>query len=248
MLEIFNLHKSFNGLHILKNISFDIHKGEVLVILGPSGSGKSTILRCINGFENIESGTIKFNGEVITTSKTKWELVRQKIGMVFQNYDLFPHMNVFENISLGPILVQKKNKSEVLENSRKLLERVGLLNRGDFFPHQLSGGQKQRVAIARALIMEPEILLFDEVTASLDPEMSREVLELIFELAEKGTTMIIVTHEMPFAKAINDRVLFLDDGEILENNSNFFNNPETEKAKRFLDIFEFKSHKNEKSD
>lgn len=241
LLEVDGLNKYFDGFHALKDISFSVEKGEVVVILGPSGSGKSTLLRCINGLEEIQSGQIKLNGKVINEDSTRWHLIRQKIGMVFQSYDLFPHMTVCENILLGPLKAQKRDKREVMEKAEKLLDRVGLLDRKDSYPRQLSGGQKQRVAIVRALCMNPEIMLFDEVTASLDPEMVREVLDVMLELAKEGMTMIIVTHEMEFAKAVADRIIFIDEGEITEvaRAQEFFTAPKTEKAKSFLNIFNF---------
>lgn len=241
LLEVDGLNKYFDGFHALKDISFSVEKGEVVVILGPSGSGKSTLLRCINGLEEIQSGQIKLNGKVINEDSTRWHLIRQKIGMVFQSYDLFPHMTVCENILLGPLKAQRRNKREVMEQAEKLLDRVGLLDRKNSYPRQLSGGQKQRVAIVRALCMNPEIMLFDEVTASLDPEMVREVLDVMLELAKEGMTMIIVTHEMEFAKAVADRIIFIDEGEITEvaRAQEFFTAPKTEKAKSFLNIFNF---------
>jgi len=245
LLEVIGLNKYFDGFHVLKDISFSVEKGEVVVILGPSGSGKSTLLRCINGLEEIQSGQIKLNGEVINEDSTKWHLIRQKIGMVFQSYDLFPHMTVFENILLGPLKAQKRDKKEVARQAEELLDRVGLLDRKNFYPRQLSGGQRQRVAIVRALCMNPELMLFDEVTASLDPEMVREVLDVMLELAKEGMTMIIVTHEMEFAKAVADRIIFLDGGEITEvaEAQEFFTDPKTERAKNFLNIFNFKEYK-----
>lgn len=242
LLEIEHLYKSYdNNPPVLKDISFQIQKGEVIVILGPSGCGKSTLLRCLNGLEDFQAGNIKLDGESITRSKKDWPPIRQKIGMVFQSYDLFAHMTVMENILLGPIKVQKRNKEEASLQAEKLLERVGLSDKKDAYPRQLSGGQKQRVAIVRALCMNPEILLFDEVTAALDPEMVREVLDVILELAKAGTTMAIVTHEMKFAKAVADRILFIDQGEIIEENTPkaFFENPSTLRAKQFLNIFNF---------
>ncbi|MDF2655180.1 MAG: artM [Bacillota bacterium] len=242
LLEIKNLEKSFEGgTKVLKDFSFSVQTGEVVVILGPSGCGKSTLLRCINGLEPIQAGTILLDGQSITDGKTKWSQIRQKIGMVFQSYDLFPHMTVFENILLGPLKVQGRTREEAGIAGEKLLERVGLLEKKDAYPRQLSGGQKQRVAIVRALMMEPEIMLFDEVTAALDPEMVREVLDVILELARGGMTMLIVTHEMQFARAIADRILFLDEGQIVESAApeDFFGHPETERAQRFLNIFQF---------
>lgn len=241
LLEIHHLHKDYGNGAVLKDVSLDIHKGEVLVLIGPSGCGKSTFLRCMNGLEQIQSGEICLDGDVITDPKTKWSEVRQKIGMVFQSYELFPHMTVMNNILLGPLKVQKKEKKEAEKEAEQLLERVGLLDKKDAYPRQLSGGQKQRVAIVRALIMKPEILLFDEVTAALDPEMVREVLDVMLELAREGSTMVIVTHEMQFARAVADRIVFLDGGEIVEMAApeQFFTQPETERARRFLDTLSF---------
>lgn len=243
LLEIRNLNKDYGNGPVLNGVSLDVHKGEVIVLIGPSGCGKSTLLRCINGLEQIQSGEILLDGKLITTDKTDWKEVRQKVGMVFQSYDLFPHMTVIDNILLGPIKAQKRNKKDVQKEAEQLLDRVGLLEKKDAYPRQLSGGQKQRVAIVRALIMNPEIMLFDEVTAALDPEMVREVLDVMLELAKNGSTMIIVTHEMQFARAVADKVVFLDEGEIVEQNSpeNFFEQPETERAKKFLNTFKFEA-------
>lgn len=241
ILEIKNLKKSYDTHEILKGISFNVKKGEVVVIVGPSGCGKSTLLRCINGLEKIQDGEISLRGEVINGQNKNMHLVRQKIGMVFQSYDLFPHMTILDNILLGPLKAQNREKKEVIKEAEDLLKRVGLLDKRDAYPRQLSGGQKQRVAIVRALCMHPEVMLFDEVTAALDPEMVREVLDVMLELAREGSTMLIVTHEMQFARAIADRVIFLDNGEIVEENDpeTFFTNPETERARKFLNVFEF---------
>lgn len=241
VLEIHHLHKDYGNGPVLRDVSLDVHKGEVVVLIGPSGCGKSTFLRCMNGLESIQSGEILLDGNVISSNKTKWSDVRQKIGMVFQSYDLFPHMTVIDNILLGPTKVQKRNRREAEAEAEKLLERVGLLDRKDAYPRQLSGGQKQRVAIVRALIMKPEIMLFDEVTAALDPEMVREVLDVMLELAKSGSTMVIVTHEMQFARAVADRIVFLDGGEIMEMDTpdKFFTQPKTERARRFLNTFTF---------
>lgn len=241
VLEIRHLKKQYGNDAVLKDISLDIHQGEVVVIVGPSGCGKSTLLRCINGLEPIQAGDILLDGNVITGGKTQWSLIRQKIGMVFQNYDLFPHMTVIDNVLLGPTKVQGRNKQEAAEAAKKLLERVGLLDKTNSYPRQLSGGQKQRVAIVRALMMEPEMMLFDEITAALDPEMVREVLDVVLELAKGGMTMFIVTHEMQFARAIADRIVFIDSGEIVEsgNPEEFFTQPKTERARKFLNIFNF---------
>jgi len=245
LLQIKNLQKSYGETAVLKGISLDVHKGEVIVIIGPSGCGKSTLLRCMNGLESIQGGEIVFNGNVISGNKTDWQKVRQQIGMVFQSYDLFPNMTVLQNVILGPIKVQKRSKQDAIEAADKLLSRVGLLDKKDAYPRELSGGQKQRAAIVRSLILEPEIILFDEVTAALDPEMVREVLDVMLELAKGGSTMLIVTHEMQFAKAVADRILFIDEGKVTEEASpeEFFTNPKTERAKKFLNIFNFDEKK-----
>ena len=222
LLSVRKLHKEFDGNTILKSIDLDVNRGEVIVIIGPSGCGKSTFLRCLNGFSS----------------------VRQKIGMVFQSYDLFPHKTVLENILLAPVIVQKRKRAETEAEAMALLEKVGLADRKNDYPRQLSGGQKQRIAIVRALIMHPEVLLLDEITAALDPEMVHEVLQVVLNLAKNGSTMLIVTHEMTFAKAIADRVLFLEHGEIAEESRNpkaFFEMPGTERARQFLKSFEYES-------
>lgn len=242
LLELSNIVKEYKaGVPAINGVSLSVKKSEVVVILGPSGCGKSTLLRCINGLEEIKNGEIKLQNEVINKDKTKWHLIRQKIGMVFQSYELFEHMTVIENILLGPLKVQKRKKEEVEIQAKKLLERVGLLEKQNSYPRELSGGQKQRIAVVRALCMNPEIMLFDEVTAALDPEMVREVLDVMLELAKDGMTMLIVTHEMGFAKAVADRIIFMDSGEIVEENTpkEFFENPKTERAKKFLNIFNF---------
>jgi len=243
LLEIQNIRKFYDGNEILKNISFSVRKGEVIVILGPSGCGKSTLLRCINGLESVQEGKILLSGETISNRKKDMYLVRQKIGMVFQSYDLFPHLNVMRNILLGPIKAQGRSKDDVQAEAMQWLARVGLSDKADAFPRQLSGGQKQRVAIVRALCMHPEIMLFDEVTAALDPEMVREVLDVMMGLAKDGKTMLIVTHQMAFARAVADRVIFMDSGEIVEQAApgQFFGNPQTQRAKAFLESFEFES-------
>lgn len=241
LLDIRHLKKTFDGNHfVLNDISMQVKKGEVIVILGASGCGKSTFLRCINGLESIQSGEILLNGKLLNDKKAKWSAIRQRIGMVFQSYDLFPHMSVMDNILLGPTKVQKREKKEIQAQAQKLLERVGLAQKMYASPKELSGGQKQRVAIVRALCMNPEIMLFDEVTASLDPEMVKEVLEVILELAKEGMTMLIVTHEMRFARKVADRICFFDEGKLAEQSSpeSFFTNPKTQRAKRFLNVFE----------
>lgn len=241
VIEIKNLQKSYGDNEVLKGVSLNIHKGEVVVILGPSGCGKSTLLRCINGLEEFQSGSISLNGDLMNTKQTPWHLLRQRIGMVFQSYDLFPHMTVLDNIMLGPVKAQKRNKDDIKIQAINLLKRVGLEDKTNSYPRQLSGGQKQRVAIVRALCMNPEIILFDEVTAALDPEMVREVLDVILELSNQGMTMAIVTHEMKFAEAVADRIIFIDDGIIVEENTpkEFFKSPKTERAEKFLNIFNF---------
>ena len=241
VLTIEHLTKEYDGQTVLNDISLDVHEGEVIVIVGPSGSGKSTLLRCINALEDIQGGEIRLRGQKIVAGAKDLPQIRQKIGMVFQSYELFPHLTVMNNILLAPMKAQKRAKEEVYAEAMALLTRVGLADKADSLPRQLSGGQKQRVAIVRALCMHPEILLFDEVTAALDPEMVREVLEVILQLAENKRTMLIVTHEMQFARAVADRILLLDDGRIQEDTDpeTFFENPKTELAKRFLQSFEY---------
>ena len=241
VLTINNINKSYGDNLILNGLSLDVHKGEVIVIIGPSGCGKSTLLRCINALEPIQGGEIRLDGELIDGNSRNIAQIRQKIGMVFQSYDLFPHMTILDNIMLAPLKVQKRDKASVKKEAEELLDRVGLSSKKDNYPRQLSGGQKQRVAIVRALIMNPEVLLFDEVTAALDPEMVREVLDVILDLASQDRTMIIVTHEMAFAKAIADRVVLLDAGTIVEQSDpiSFFESPKTERAKKFLSTFEY---------
>ena len=248
ILEVEHLVKSYDKKHIVLNdISFSLKKGEVVVFVGPSGCGKSTFLRCLNKLEPIDSGEIRLNGEIIArgeeTKNKKVHEIRQKIGMVFQSYELFPNMTILENITLSPVIVQKRQKQEVQKEAKALLKRVGLLEKKDAYPRQLSGGQKQRVAIVRSLIMNPDILLLDEITAALDPEMVREVLQVVLELAKDGMTMAIVTHEMEFAKAVADRVLFLDKGKIVEEDTpkQFFESPKTERAKQFLNTFHYET-------
>lgn len=243
LLTIDNVVKRFDDATILDGISFSVKKSEVIVIVGPSGCGKSTLLRCINALEPIQEGSITLDGDVIERNSKTLPLLRQRIGMVFQSYDLFPHLTVLDNILLAPCKVQKRDKEEVKQEAMSLLERVGLKEKAKSYPRELSGGQKQRVAIVRALCMHPEILLFDEVTAALDPEMVREVLDFMLDLAKQGRTMLIVTHEMQFARAIADRIIFLDNGKIVEEATpdEFFDNPKTERAKQFLNTFEFDS-------
>lgn len=236
ILEIRNIKKTFGEHVVLNDISFDIRQGEVVVILGPSGCGKSTLLRCINGLEEIEEGEILFRGSVISGKIRKHHEIRQKIGMVFQNYELFPHMTILKNITLAPQKVQGRSRQEAEKEAETLLKRIGLLDKKNAYPRQLSGGQRQRTAIVRALCMHPEIMLFDEVTASLDPEMVYEVLDVMMEMAKAGRTMVIVTHEMQFARAAADRIIFMDQGRILEEGrpEDFFRHPKTERAGQFL--------------
>lgn len=240
-LDIKNIKKSFNQNEVLKDISLEVEKGEVVVILGPSGCGKTTLLRCINGLEEIQGGEIFFKGELISNQKKNRTQIAQKIGMVFQSYDLFPHLNVMDNILLGPIKAQKQKKKEAESEAVKWLKRIGLEDKINAFPEELSGGQKQRVAIVRALCMHPEIILFDEVTAALDPGMVREVLDVMMNLADEGKTMLIVTHQISFARAVADKIVFMDGGKILETGTSesFWENPKTQQAKKFLQTFEF---------
>ena len=244
ILQVEHLKKSYdNHPPVLKDISFEMKKGEVVVVVGPSGCGKSTFLRCINLLEPVDEGKILLEGEDIRENPKEAYRIRQKIGMVFQSYELFPHMTILDNVTLAPCIVQKKDKAEVTAEAEKLLERVGLLEKKDAYPRQLSGGQKQRVAIVRSLIMHPELLRLDEITAALDPEMVREVLQVVLELAKDGMTMLIVTHEMEFAKAVADRVIFMDGGNIVEENTpnEFFRYPKTERAMQFLNTFHYEA-------
>ena len=241
LIKIENLTKQFGDNVVLNGLSLVVGEGDVVVIVGPSGCGKSTLLRCINGLEPIQGGRITFRGEKVDGNSRSIASIRQKVGMVFQSYELFPHMTILENIVLSPVLVQKRSRGEVESEALQLLDRVGLADKKDSYPRQLSGGQKQRVAIVRALCMHPEVLLFDEVTAALDPEMVREVLDVMLALARQGMTMVIVTHEMSFAKAVADRVIFIDEGNIVEEGSpeEFFEHSRTERAKRFLNTFTY---------
>jgi len=236
VIKTINLNKHFGQLHVLKGIDTHIKKGEVVVVIGPSGSGKSTFLRCLNLLEQPTGGEIIFEGVSITDPKNDVNLQRQKMGMVFQQFNLFPHMNVTDNVTLGPIKVKKIPKDEAEALAKKLLERVGLPDKAEAYPKQLSGGQKQRVAIARALAMEPDVMLFDEPTSALDPEMVGEVLDVMKDLASKGMTMVIVSHEMGFAKEVADRILFMDDGIIEEEGTpkEIFDNPKSPRTKDFL--------------
>lgn len=229
------------GFQALHQISLDVAPGEVIAIVGPSGCGKSTLLKTINGLEDIQGGSITLDGTVITDGKTKWKDVRTQVGMVFQNYELFPHLTVLKNLLLGPKVVKRADLRQAEAQARALLARVGLEEKADAMPRELSGGQKQRVAIVRALMMEPKALLLDEITASLDPEIVREVLDVVMDLARDGMTMLVVTHEMSFARAVSNRVVFMDAGRIVEigDPEAFFTQPNTERARRFLDTFVF---------
>lgn len=245
VLEARHLRKQFDGQTILKDVSLEVGKGEVVVIVGPSGCGKSTLLRCLNGLETIDGGEVLLNGEAIHERRKDMYLIRQKIGMVFQSYDLFPHMDVLDNLLLGPTKALHRKKAEVLPEAEALLARVGLRDKLHALPRQLSGGQKQRVALVRAMLMHPEILLLDEITAALDPEMVHEVLGVVIDLARTGMTMAIVTHEMRFAEAVADRVVFLENGLVVEENKPevFFHTPETERARQFLHSFSYETKK-----
>ncbi|KWX70030.1 amino acid ABC transporter ATP-binding protein [Paenibacillus jilunlii] len=236
MIAVNNLHKSFGKLDILKGIDLQIHKGEVVVVIGPSGSGKSTFLRCLNLLEQPTGGEITFEGESITGKKHDINVTREKMGMVFQQFNLFPHKTVLQNIMLAPLKVKKQQASEAEKIALELLQTVGLADKRDAYPAQLSGGQKQRIAIARALAMQPHVMLFDEPTSALDPEMVGEVLEVMKKLAEDGMTMVIVTHEMGFAREVGDRILFMDGGVIVEQGdpSQVFGNPQHARTKDFL--------------
>ena len=243
LIEFQAFNKFFGEQQVLKGIDLSVQSGEVVVILGPSGCGKSTLLRCLNGLEVAHSGSLRFAGKELLDKNTDWRQVRQDVGMVFQSYHLFPHMSVLDNILLGPLKVQKRAPREARAQAGKLLERVGLADKRDAFPRQLSGGQQQRIAIVRSLCMNPQVMLFDEVTAALDPEMVKEVLEVIQGLARDGMTLLIVTHEMAFARAVVDRVVFMEAGRILEHNTpeEFFTNPQTARAQQFLEKFSFVS-------
>lgn len=237
MIKVEKLYKKFGSNEVLKGISTNIEKGEVVSIIGPSGSGKSTFLRCLNLLETPTQGKVLINGQDITDPKTNIMKVRQQIGMVFQHFHLFPHKTVLDNLTYAPMKVKGESKVTVEAKARKLLARVGLTEKESAYPNNLSGGQKQRVAIARALAMEPELMLFDEPTSALDPEMVKEVLNVMKDLAQSGMTMAIVTHEMGFAREVSDRVMFLDEGVLLEEGSpdEFFTNPRTGRAKDFLE-------------
>lgn len=240
LLELNAVSKQFGQHRVLDEVSLTVHAGEVIVILGPSGCGKSTLLRTLNGLEPIQGGDIRFDGERLDAN-TDWQRLRQRIGMVFQSYHLFPNLTVLENVLLGPLQVQKRERQEALLQAEQLLTRIGLWERRHDYPRQLSGGQQQRIAIVRALCMNPQVMLFDEVTAALDPEMVQEVLEVIRDLAGSGMTLLIVTHELAFAQAVADRIVFMDGGHILEQAAphQFFENPRSQRARQFLAKFSY---------
>ncbi len=244
ILKVEHLIKAYESSQpVLRDISFSIREGEVVVVVGPSGCGKSTFLRCLNMLEPINAGKILLEGKEISHTDKEVHRIREQIGMVFQSYDLFGHLTIMENILLAPRKVSKRDRKEAEQEAEQLLKRIGLLEKKDAYPRQLSGGQKQRVAIVRSLIMHPKVLLLDEITAALDPEMVREVLQVVLELAKDGMTMVIVTHEMEFAKAVADRVLFMDQGVIVEENTpeEFFAYPKTERARLFLNTFHYET-------
>ncbi|MCY8053015.1 amino acid ABC transporter ATP-binding protein [Bacillus inaquosorum] len=236
MITFQNVNKHYGDFHVLKQINLQIEKGEVVVIIGPSGSGKSTLLRCINRLETINKGTLTVNGTVINDRKTDINKVRRNIGMVFQHFHLYPHKTVLQNIMLAPVKVLRQSPEQAKETARYYLEKVGIPDKADAYPSQLSGGQQQRVAIARGLAMKPEVMLFDEPTSALDPEMIGEVLDVMKTLAKEGMTMVVVTHEMGFAKEVADRIVFIDGGKILEEAApaEFYANPKEERARLFL--------------
>lgn len=240
LIELSAFNKRFGDTTVLRDVDLQVQEGEVVVILGPSGCGKSTLLRCLNGLEEGHSGRLTFAGQSLD-ARTDWRLIRQQMGMVFQSYHLFPHMSVLDNILLGPLRVQKRDPIKARQQAEALLARVGLADKRDAFPRELSGGQQQRIAIVRALCMNPKVMLFDEVTAALDPERVKEVLEVILDLAQDGMTLLIVTHEMAFARAVADRIVFMDGGCIVEQNDpeSFFSAPQTARAQQFLERFSY---------
>ncbi len=241
LIEFQGFNKFFGDNQVLKDVDLSVAAGEVVVILGPSGCGKSTLLRCLNGLESAHSGSLRLDGRELLSPKTDWREIRQQVGMVFQSYHLFGHMSVIDNLLLGPLKVQNRERAEAQAQAEALLARVGLLDKRDAFPRQLSGGQQQRIAIVRSLCMNPRVMLFDEVTAALDPEMVKEVLQVIQGLARDGMTLLIVTHEMAFARAVADRIVFMDAGRILEQShpESFFENPRTARAQQFLEKFSY---------
>lgn len=240
LIQLRGFTKRFGANAVLDGIDLDVAQGEVLVILGPSGCGKSTLLRCLNGLEQGDAGLLRIDGQALDAG-SDWRQVRQRVGMVFQSYQLFGHLRVIDNILLGPLRVQKRQRHEAQAQALALLERVGLAHKAQAWPRELSGGQQQRIAIVRALCMNPQVMLFDEVTAALDPEMVKEVLEVILGLAEGGMTLLIVTHEMAFARAVADRIVFMDGGRIAEQSppEQFFSNPQTARAQQFLERFSY---------
>ncbi len=236
IIEFENVNKWYGDFHVLKDINLRVHEGERIVICGPSGSGKSTLIRCINHLEVHQKGSIVVDGITLNKNLKNIDHIRTEVGMVFQSFNLFPHLTILDNLTLGPTWVRKMSKTDAQATARKYLERVKIPEQADKFPDQLSGGQQQRVAIARSLCMNPKIMLFDEPTSALDPEMIKEVLDVMIELADTGMTMIVVTHEMGFAKIVADRIIFMDEGEIVEENEpdEFFNNPQHERTREFL--------------
>ena len=244
LLSLAAIDKFYGDTHALRGIHLEVQSGEVVVVLGPSGCGKSTLLRCINGLEPIQGGTITLQGHGVLGRDISWHAARQHIGMVFQSYELFNHLSVIDNILLGPIKAQKRPRAEVEAQADRLLQRIGLYGRKNAWPRELSGGQKQRIAIVRALCLNPQLLLLDEITAALDPEMVREVLDVVLELAADGMTMLIVTHEMGFARKVADRILFMDHGEIIEqaDPGTFFTAPASARAQAFLNLMHYQEY------
>ena len=236
MVRVKNIHKYFGHLHVLKDVSLDVSKGEVVVIIGPSGSGKSTLLRCLNYLEPVQAGEIWIDGIRLDHHKTNIRAVRAEVGIVFQSFNLFPHLTALRNVMLAPRVVRRRSEAEVRQEALAILAKVGLQDKVDAYPSQLSGGQQQRVAIARALVMQPKLMLFDEVTSALDPELVREVLDVMKQLARDGMTMIVVTHEMGFAREVADRVIFMDEGRIIEEGTaaDIFDRPQSQRTKEFL--------------
>ncbi|SMN11421.1 Glutamate/glutamine/aspartate/asparagine transport ATP-binding protein bztD [uncultured Candidatus Thioglobus sp.] len=236
IIKISDLNKWYGEFHALKNINLEVEEGEIIVICGPSGSGKSTLIRCVNFLEKFQQGSIAVDGNELSDNVNKIRKVRSEVSMVFQHFNLFPHLSIIDNLTLAPIWVHNESKQEARQKALQLLDRVGIRDQAEKYPNQLSGGQQQRVAIARALCTSPKIMLFDEPTSALDPEMIAEVLNVMVELAEEGMTMLCVTHEMGFAQKVADRIIFMDEGQIIESNTpnDFFNNPESERLKLFL--------------